>query len=335
MPKVKMFEGEHAFAQYVRILGKGKTGSRNLTRQESQDAMRMILSDQVEDVQLGAFMMLMRYQEESGEELAGFVDASHECFSVPSNMPKVDLDWSSYAGKSRRLPWFILSNLLLAQNGISVLMHGAGGHTPGRIYTEDVLDELGVPMAKSFSEAGEQIKSKNFAYMPLGTFLPKLHEIIDLKPILGLRSPVNTFVRLINPCQADCTIQGIHHPGYRDFHHDAAVLLNQKRMCVMKGDGGETEWNPDMPNLVRSSIDGEALEETWQPLFKKKHVRNPDLSLSQLAGVWSGELDDEYAVGAITGTLAITLYTMGRAKTHEAAISMAESMWTERSVNYY
>jgi hypothetical protein len=34
---------EHAFAPFVRILGKGKTGSRSLTRDEARTAMRMIL----------------------------------------------------------------------------------------------------------------------------------------------------------------------------------------------------------------------------------------------------------------------------------------------------
>ena len=46
---------EHPFAQYVRILGKGKTGSRSLTEDEAREAMGMILSGEVQDVQLGAF----------------------------------------------------------------------------------------------------------------------------------------------------------------------------------------------------------------------------------------------------------------------------------------
>ena len=51
---------EHPFAQYVRVLGKGKKGSRSLTEAEAYDAMSMIMAGQVEDVQLGAFLMLLR-----------------------------------------------------------------------------------------------------------------------------------------------------------------------------------------------------------------------------------------------------------------------------------
>ena len=268
---------EHIFAEYVRLLGKGKTGSRNLTYDEAKSAMTMILRSEVEPEQLGAFMMLMRYQEESGEELAGFVDATYDAFSVPNDMPIVDLDWSSYAGKARRLPWFILSTWLLAENGISVLMHGEGGHTANRVYTDDVLTLLNIPIAHSFEEAGEHINSHNFAYIPLHDFLPELARIMDLKWLLGLRSPVNTFTRLINPCRANCSIQGIHHPAYRDTHQEASSLLNQPSMAVIKGDGGETEWNPDMPNLVRSIKNKKQLEEEWSPLFPKRHVKDKTL----------------------------------------------------------
>ena len=322
---------EHPFAQYVRLLGKGKTGSRNLTYDEAKDAMTMILNAEVEPEQLGAFMMLMRYQEESGEELAGFVDATHDVLTLPEDMPKVDLDWSSYAGKARRLPWFILSTWLLAENGISILMHGEGGHTANRIYTDDVLKLLNIPVASSFAEAGAHIKSHNFAYLSLHDFLPELARIMDLKWILGLRSPVNTFTRLINPCRADCSMQGIHHPAYRDTHQEASLILNQPRMAVLKGDGGETEWNPDMPNLVRSVKNKQAIEEEWQPLFAKRHVKDKKLDPAKLARVWRGEEEDEYAVGAITGTAAITLYTMDKADSHEAAINMARELWEKRN----
>ena len=147
----------------------------------------MILKSEVEPEQLGAFMMLMRYQEESGEELAGFVDATYDVLDIPENMPTIDLDWSSYAGKARRLPWFILSLWLLAENNISVLIHGEGGHTADRIYTEDVLKTLNIPVADSFEQAGEHIQSSNFAYLPLRDFLPELARIMNLKWILGLR----------------------------------------------------------------------------------------------------------------------------------------------------
>ena len=36
---------EHPFAEYIRILGKGKKGSRPLTQDEAYQAMKMILAE--------------------------------------------------------------------------------------------------------------------------------------------------------------------------------------------------------------------------------------------------------------------------------------------------
>ena len=58
---------EHPFAQFVRILGKGKRGARSLTREEAREALGMILDGRVEDAQLGAFLMLLRHKEESSD----------------------------------------------------------------------------------------------------------------------------------------------------------------------------------------------------------------------------------------------------------------------------
>ena len=103
---------EHPFAGYIRTLGKGKKGTRDLTREEAAQAMSMILQRQVLPEQLGAFLMLMRVKEEAAAELTGFADAVREAIAAPKLA--VDLDWATYAGKRRRHPWYVLSALALA-----------------------------------------------------------------------------------------------------------------------------------------------------------------------------------------------------------------------------
>lgn len=322
---------EHAFAQYIRILGKGRNGSRALSGQEAFDAMRLIMSDQVQPIQLGAFLMLMRVKEETPEEVAAFVRAIREHLHVPNEGMAVDLDWSSYAGKKRQLPWYLLATLLMADSGIRVFMHGASGHTAGRIYTKNVLPVLGVPVATSFQEARRHLSDFNFAYMDLEHLSPKLHQIIELRPLLGLRSPVHTIARLLNPFDAPHMMQGIFHPGYRPTHQIAAQMLGQPHMAVIKGEGGEIERNPDISCLIQSVHNGELAEEEWPPMFEKRHVRNDELDVSHLARVWGGTAEDEYGVAAIVGTVALTLHMMGRAKTREDAESQAWAMWQDRN----
>lgn len=322
---------EHAFAQYVRILGKGRNGSRGLTADEAYEAMRMIMSDEVEPIQLGAFLMLMRVKEETPEEVAAAVKAIRESLKVPANAPKVDLDWSSYAGKKRILPWYLLATLLMAENGIRIFMHGAGGHTAGRIYTKDILPQLGVPVAKSIDEAASQLQENNFSYLDLEHMSPKLYEIIELRPLLGLRSPVHTIARMLNPFDAENVMQGIFHPGYRPTHQEAGVLLGIPHMSVIKGEGGEIERNPDQELLIQGVHNGEMIDEEWPAMFAKRHVRPDEMHVADLNAVWSGEKSDEYGEAAIIGTVAVALYTMGKANSREEAEAQASTMWAARN----
>jgi anthranilate phosphoribosyltransferase len=326
---------EHPFAEYIRILGKGKKGSRPLTQDEAYQAMKMILADGVLPIQLGAFLMLMRVKEETPEELAGFVLAARESCHLASDKALVDLDWSSYAGKRRHLPWFLLSALLLAENGISVFMHGGGGHSAGRLYTQDVLKYLGLEYASSIDHAKQQLEQQHFSYLSLEHFCPKLHEIIELRPLLGLRSPVHTLVRLLNPFNADYSIQGIFHPGYRPVHQQAAAILHQPHAAVLKGEGGETERNPDMECLVQSVHNGELLDENWPALFARRHVKAEELDPRQLSLIWQGSREDEFAEGTIIGTAAIALKLLGKAKDQQLAHQLATAYWLSRDKQKY
>jgi len=324
---------EHPFAETIRILGKGKKGSRPLTQAEAYTAMQMILNNEVEDLQLGAFLMLMRVKEETSEELAGFVQAVRD--SLPKNNFSADLDWSSYAGKRRHLPWFILSSLLLAENGTKVLMHGSASHTEGRLFVEDMLPLFSLPTNHSFSEAEQQLQTRNFAYLSLAEICPAMNKMIHLRKLMGLRSPVHTLVRLINPFNAQYSIQGIFHPSYRPVHQEAALLLNQKHMAVLKGEGGETERNPDMECLVQSVHNGELIDETWPALFPRRHVKPDSLEPEQLLQLWRGQLEDEFGIASVIGTTAVALKLLGKVKTQADAHELATNYWNNRTINAY
>ncbi|MBT5825836.1 MAG: glycosyl transferase family protein [Gammaproteobacteria bacterium] len=325
---------EHPFAEFIRILGKGKNGSRPLTQDEANRAMRMILAGEVEEIQLGAFLMLMRVKEETAEELAGFVLAVRE--TLPNIASQTaDLDWSAYAGKRRHLPWFILSSLLLSENDIKVLMHGSAAHSASRVFAQDMLPLFSLAKANSFAEAEGQLQVRNFAYLSLEQFCPALNSMIHLRNLMGLRSPVHTLVRLVNPLNAPYSIQGIFHPGYRPVHQEAALLLKQAHMTVIKGEGGETERNPDMQCLAQSVHAGELSEEIWPALFPRRHVKPKILEPEQLIQLWRGEINDEFAEASIIGTTAVALKLMAKAESREAAQLLATNYWQKRDKNSY
>ncbi|MDE2363753.1 MAG: glycosyl transferase family protein [Hyphomicrobiales bacterium] len=326
------FPEPHPFARFVAILGRGKSKTRSLTRQEARDAMAMILARDVLPEQLGAFLMLLRVKEETGEEIAGFVDAVRACVSRPAGAPPVDLDWPSYAGKSRQLPWFLLAALLLAKNGKRILMHGLDGHTKGRVYSGAILARLGAPVARDLDEAATLLARANFAYLSLEAISPRTAELVALKPILGLRSSVHTLVRALNPFDAAASLQGVFHPGYMDIHRDAALLLDHGRTIVFRGDGGEGERRPNKPAQILTIADGAATDERWAATTEdQSQAPDESMDVGRLAAVWSGEARDAYGEAAVVGTTALALHALGAADGPDEAQAMAAHMWRSRA----
>ncbi len=327
-----MMRDPHPFARFINILGRGKTLTRSLTVEEAEEAMAMILDGRTLPEQLGAFLMLLRVKEESPEEIAGFVRAVRSRLRLPASAPSVDLDWSSYAGKGRQLPWFILSALVLAESGRRVFMHGAEAHTEGRVYTGTALRALGIPVAKNLEEAAEAMARDNFAYLPIDALCPPIADMLGLRPILGLRSPVHTFARMLNPFGAPAMLQGVFHPGYMRLHRDAGLILGQRRLSVFRGEGGEIERRPAKPCDVMLAVDGAPVNERWPPMMDEpRQAPDESMDLSRLAAVWRGDVGDEYGEAAIVGTLAIALRTLGDANDARDAEAKARKLWDARA----
>lgn len=321
---------EHPFAQYVRILGKGPRLSRPLSMEEARDAFRMVMDGRVEPVQLGAFLCLLRVKTETPDEVAGLAAAIRETIKLPADAPAVDLDWASYAGKARQLPYYLLAALTLAQHGIKVFMHGAEHHTAGRVYTSEALAALGIPVATSMAAAVKQLSGANFAYMTLEHLSPPLHGIMELRHLLGLRSPIHTVARLINPFDAACSINSVSHPPYAPVHQQAAAMLGQNRMAVFKGEGGEVERRPEKPCEVYSLVEGQAVVEEWPAILSAPRGHDEEMDLARLKALWTGTVEDEAAAATIAGTVAIALKAMGRAEGVDQALGMALAMWRDR-----
>ena len=293
--------------------------------------MGMILDGEVKPEQLGAFLMLLRVKEEAPEELAGFIDAVRVRFPIPEQL-QVDLDWSSYAGKKRHQPWFLLAALLLAEQGVRVFMHGARGHTLGRIYSEDALAQLGICAATNWQQVEQQLDNSGFSFMGIDQLCPPLGEIIQLRHILGLRSPVHTLCRLLNPLNAPACVDGVFHPPYAPIHQRTAQILGTQNSVTVRGDGGEAEAKPDSETEMHWILDGELTLSEWPRIYPQRLVKSEDLSIEHMKALWRGELDHPYGEGAVITTLASVLRLLpGSAqRTPQELIAEARERWGQR-----
>ena len=132
-----------AIAHYIREIGRGKDGARALSREQAADLFGQVLDGSVSDLETGAFCLAMRIKGETALEMAGFLDATQARLQlVPAgDSPVVVIP--SYNG-ARKLPGLTaLLALLLAREGLPVLIHGTATET-SRVYTSKVLLALDI-----------------------------------------------------------------------------------------------------------------------------------------------------------------------------------------------
>lgn len=310
------------FTQYVRILARGRNASRDLSREEAKDAMSLLLKGEFLPEQLGAFFMLMRVKEETAEELAGFAEACHPLWQDL----KADLIWPSYAGKRRQPPWYMLAIQLIRDAGYSVLIHGAEGHTEGRLYTSQALSINNIQCAGDIEQAKKLIANENIAYLPCEAISPHFKPWLMTKHTLGLRSPVNTLLRLIAPAGSK-GVQSVFHPNYGKIHQQACNLIG-KEALIIKGEGGEFEINPE--RTTQCLIAGQQNRD-FKVAGIQSHFDNKEIKPSAAAVVdhWLNE-SNEYGHHAVLRTTAAIL-VMLEACDFEQALEKAQQLWRKRN----
>jgi anthranilate phosphoribosyltransferase len=320
----------HPFARFIQILGKGRNGMRPLTQDEAYEAMSMIACYDVEPEQIGAFLMLMRVKEETAEEVAGFTRALRDSLPTSRHTLAPAIDWAAYAGKKRQLPWFILAALILARRGYPVFMHGMNRNDE-RVYVPEALDALDLEAAGSMPQAEQQLQDQGFSYLPISKLSPLTAQLISTRDLFGLRPPLHTVARMLNPFKAPLSVMGVFHPNFAQIHQQAAVLLEQPSALICKGEGGEFERIPDRAVELNGVTQGETWIETWPGLIKPgQQLRQERLNLRHFRAVWDGDANDSYGELAVTGTLALVARALGLADSADSAQELATTWWRER-----
>jgi anthranilate phosphoribosyltransferase len=324
------------FTQYVKILGRGKKGARSLTVVEAEHAMGLMLSGKVAPEQSGAFWMLIRIREETVDETVGFTKAARQYLSQKEPLAiKVDLDWPAYAGKRNELPWFLLAALALANTGVNIVMHGHTFEGENRLYVERVMNQLGMAVCDSRGQLKIALEVSHFAYMPLMKIDESLGRMMDLKYVLGLRSPVNTVVRMMNPFFADHSVHGVFHRGYDELHLSACEQLGDASVLVFRGGNGEAEVNPERDVTLGKWQNGVASWSDW-PKAEQEHKRLKDnLDLSRLTDHWCGDQLDQFGEQAVRQTIASVAGLLYGVVSHEECLVLADSIWAKRDKAYF
>ena len=247
----------------------------------------MLLRGEADPMQVGAFLMLLRYRgEDSGEIAAWFVEGARTATRVAD--AGVDLDWPSYgAGRTRGAPWFLLAALGAGRCGVP---RADARHE--RIFrrhdvSAQALALLGLPRRRAIPTMPDGGSRRIVSPISrCGPLCPAIDDLLGVRRLLGLRSPINTVARLLDPGDAPAGVDGVFHPPYIETHLSAAEILGRPRLLVLKGGGGEAERNPRRSVAVHLWVAGRGrAEQVLAPLT----VGEPDPQEPDPAALWRGE----------------------------------------------
>ncbi|UTV29392.1 glycosyl transferase family protein [Photobacterium atrarenae] len=319
-----------AFTEFIKHVGRGEKGRRPLTQEEAREALTMYLDGRAERLQLAVLLMLQRVRCETGEEAAGYIQALRERIDPDWQDLEIDLDWPCFAGKRRQPPWLLLAAKLLAKNGVRVLLHGHAAVDAVKFQIESACPALGIRQATTPDEAKTILAHDDICYIPLSAYCEPLVDLLALRDQVGLRTPLNTVARGLNPSGAPFAIHGIFHQGYEKLHAEAAQRVGDLNMVAFKGEGGESERSPRTACRLAGVSRGEIYEEEWPTFLEGASGKHGEISGEYLRQVWEGEIDNSYGTHAVVSTMAIVLKMMQVCPDQATALEQAQQWWDHR-----
>nr|WP_314860730.1 DNA-binding protein YbiB [uncultured Undibacterium sp.] len=192
---------EFRAARFIKEIGRGKDGARSLSRQDAFDLYTAMLDGRVSDLEMGGILLAMRIKGESIEEIAGFLDAAVSAvmpMQAPSGSEFAPIVIPSYNGARKKPNLTPLLAMLLAQAGAPVLLHGVM-RDAGRVATADILQVLGLEPAQNAAQAQCQLQQNSLTFTPIQVLAPKMHRILAMRAVLGVRNSTHTLVKLLQP----------------------------------------------------------------------------------------------------------------------------------------
>ena len=242
-------------ANIIKNIGRGKKGARDLTRPDARALYRAMLDGTVSDLELGAILLAMRIKGESVEELGGFMDAAEESFRlIPGGHgPYAPVSIPSYNGARKMANLTPLLALLLAREGVPVLVHGVE-LDPGRITTAEIFAAMGIVPALSAADVSAAYARREPCFMAIETLAPKMAHLLSLRRILGVRSSTHTLVKILQPFDAPALrLVSYTHPEYLETlgeYFTSAAPAARGDAFLMRGTEGETVANANRAQQI-------------------------------------------------------------------------------------
>jgi len=238
--------------EYIKKVGTGPLGARDLTRAEAASAAKLILSGSATSAQTGALLLGLRLKGETAEEMGGFLDALREKLTL-AGPTRADLDVGDpYDGRKRSLSLVVPAALAASRSGLRIVLHGLSmvpvKQGPGVLDVWKALGRTPSSLPGPWPSEGEG----SVLCLSQETFLPELARLLPLRQELGLRTLWNTVEKCVNPLNATAQIIGIFHEPIIDKLRqalDRSGVSPSHRILFVCGSEGGVDLHPHRPTL--------------------------------------------------------------------------------------
>jgi anthranilate phosphoribosyltransferase len=231
------------------VVGSGPKSAADMTPQQARAAFEQLLEGSPDPTTLGAFLLANRWKRNTPEELAAFIDVMRER-SVETAQPSADpVDCgANYDGKEDTAILGVGAGLVAAAAGTPVAVH-SGDHVPsqGAWAYKHVLDELGVVTDLAPATSARMIDEVGFGFYYQPRFNPGIHQLLDRREQMGVRTVLNTVETLANPANASVHLASFYHLPFAKKLADAierSETLGFDRVTLFQGLEGYDDLRP-------------------------------------------------------------------------------------------
>ncbi|MFC4599388.1 anthranilate phosphoribosyltransferase [Cohnella hongkongensis] len=234
---------------WLKEVGRGKRGARDLTYEESLQAAEEIMSLRATPAQIGAFLMAERIKMESVEELNAFVDACRQAAWRETPLEEGIDCAGPYDGRKKSFYASFACAFVLAAAGLPVTLHGAGSLPPKwGITLHDLLGELGIrPDELPRETIVAAAKRTGLLYAPAERWCPPLGRLRPIREQLGMRTALNTAEKLIDYGRSPYLVFGVYHNTVFDRLSRLMTALEYRKALIVQGAEGSEDLFVDRP----------------------------------------------------------------------------------------
>lgn len=224
----------------------------NLTAEEAETAIGIIMSGEATPAQIGAFLVGLRMKGETIDEIVGSARAmrAHASHVPYQANGEVVVDTAGTGGDGAHT--FNISTtaaFIIAGAGRKVAKHGNRAAS-SQCGSADVLEALGVNLDLTPEQVAACIRQVGIGFMFAPRFHPASKYAIGPRREIGQRTIFNILGPLTNPAGATHQLIGVYDPKLTQPLAEVLGELGGKAAFVVHGYGGLDELTTAGPNRV-------------------------------------------------------------------------------------